>query len=446
MAPTFCTFDGTAEALRVEGEGRAVLVEPAPFEDGQATSVFLVGATITPGLANPRIERPAPLVPLTLNPKGRPFDVKYAAGPPLVIDVAAGGADGAYAGPLPDGTNCPLPDWCPVVWAGPRKHIELARAAGGAFPIAQNFPYGVEASGGASSGQPSPGGAGASSSQLSALELHDARGELRCGQSVEAIAGSFRWDAGPLRALALRGPDAKGARKAIWVEGAAFRVHVENDLPPSPLARGAWPGGLALAVVGALAAFAAIARATFLRRRPGRVASGGARPPVAPGAGGAPVRVFVSFAARDGGHADRLLAHLAALKLAGRIELVTSRDVAPGADLRAEVARALCAAELIVPIVSADYLASDAHYDQELSRAVARHAAGVARVVPILAEPVDLAGLALEGLQCLPAAPPGAAPKAVSTFANQEAVWADVAARLRQLVDDLARARIKAER
>src|SRR5262245_35082848 len=106
-APTFCTFDGTATEVRVEGVGRAVLIEPEPFKDGHAASVFLPGATIVPGWSNPRIDRPAALIPLGLNSKGEELDVSYTAGTPLVVRVSKGGENGGYQGPLRSGAGCP---------------------------------------------------------------------------------------------------------------------------------------------------------------------------------------------------------------------------------------------------------------------------------------------------------------------------------------------------
>src|SRR5690349_4477995 len=59
-------------------------------------------------------------------------------------------------------------------------------------------------------------------------------------------------------------------------------------------------------------------------------------------------------------------------------------------------------AQVILLLLSPDFLASDYCYGVEMQRALARHAAGEAQVIPILLRPVDWENAPFASLQCLP--------------------------------------------
>lgn len=76
-------------------------------------------------------------------------------------------------------------------------------------------------------------------------------------------------------------------------------------------------------------------------------------------------------------------------------------------------------------LVSAYFVSSDFCYSKELKIALARHARGEVRVIPIRVRPVTLAGTPLAELQALP---PEAKP--ITSFADVHATWAAVTERL----------------
>ena len=53
-------------------------------------------------------------------------------------------------------------------------------------------------------------------------------------------------------------------------------------------------------------------------------------------------------------------------------------------------------------LISADFLASDYCYDIEMQRALERHHAGEARVIPVILQPVDWQEAKFGALQALP--------------------------------------------
>ena len=60
------------------------------------------------------------------------------------------------------------------------------------------------------------------------------------------------------------------------------------------------------------------------------------------------------------------------------------------------------AADVVLLLISADFLASDYCYDTEMKRALEKHKAGKARVIPIIIRPVDWKGAPFGELQALP--------------------------------------------
>src|SRR4051812_22534500 len=95
------------------------------------------------------------------------------------------------------------------------------------------------------------------------------------------------------------------------------------------------------------------------------------------------IDVFISYARADAAMREQLVKHLAPLQRAGLIRTFHDRLIEPGADWRAVIGHRLNAANLILLLISADFLASN-HYDTEMRPAIDRHHLGAARVIPII--------------------------------------------------------------
>jgi hypothetical protein len=84
-----------------------------------------------------------------------------------------------------------------------------------------------------------------------------------------------------------------------------------------------------------------------------------------------PVPTIVCYARADESYRAALEKHLAPLVRTGAIQLWHDRMLAPGMDWRQQIDRQLDDAELIILLVSADFLHSDYCYDTELTRSTA---------------------------------------------------------------------------
>ena len=113
------------------------------------------------------------------------------------------------------------------------------------------------------------------------------------------------------------------------------------------------------------------------------------------------IEIFFCYAHEDEALLKKLKAHLIPLQRQRVIDLWHDRDISAGSEWEQEINQHLNAAQIILPLVSPDFMASDYCYGIEMKRALERHQRGEARVIPIILRPVYWQGI-LGNLQALP--------------------------------------------
>jgi CheY-like chemotaxis protein len=106
------------------------------------------------------------------------------------------------------------------------------------------------------------------------------------------------------------------------------------------------------------------------------------------------------------------------------------RLIEPGQNWSSEIADALSQADVVLLLVSSDFINSDYCYSKEMAVALERHRAKLAEVVPILVRPVDWTDAPFSHLQALP---PDAKP--VISWSIRDEAWTQVAKGIRQVVE-----------
>lgn len=99
--------------------------------------------------------------------------------------------------------------------------------------------------------------------------------------------------------------------------------------------------------------------------------------------------VFFSYSHADEALRDQLEQQLAILKRQGVIATWHDRRILAGSEIDHGIDAALEEADIVLLLVSPAFLASDYCYDREMNRAMERHQAGAARVVPVILRPCD---------------------------------------------------------
>lgn len=142
--------------------------------------------------------------------------------------------------------------------------------------------------------------------------------------------------------------------------------------------------------------------------------------------------IFMSYSHSDEGLRDELEKHLSGLRRQGVISTWHDRRIGPGEEIHGQISAHLDSAEIVLLLVSADFLASDYCYDIEMARAMARHGEGTARVIPVILRPCDWHGAPFGRLKAVPTDG-----KPVTKHATLDDGFLEVAQAVRQAAESL---------
>jgi len=142
--------------------------------------------------------------------------------------------------------------------------------------------------------------------------------------------------------------------------------------------------------------------------------------------------VFFSYSHKDDALRDELEIHLSALKRQGLIDTWHDRRIVAGEEIDHVISEHLEKADIILLLVSPYFIASDYCYDVEMKRAIERHQAGEARVIPVILHPCDWHGLPFGKLMATPTDG-----KPVSMFPNQHAAFLEISLAIRKAAEDV---------
>lgn len=117
---------------------------------------------------------------------------------------------------------------------------------------------------------------------------------------------------------------------------------------------------------------------------------------------GMPIKTFICYARKDEALVTKLKNHLLPLQRQGLIDFWQDREILPGEEWQKHISWNLNDADLILLLVSPDFMASDYCYGIEMQRALERQASGECIVIPVILRPVYWHGEPLGKLQALP--------------------------------------------
>ncbi len=154
------------------------------------------------------------------------------------------------------------------------------------------------------------------------------------------------------------------------------------------------------------------------------------------------IKIFYSYSRKDLDMRNTLEDHLSALRQANKISTWHDLELEAGTEWEPVILNKLDTADIILLLVSRNFIASKYCYGTELKRAIARHTEGTARVIPVILRPCDWnhADVPFSKLNVLPTHA-----KAITSWTDQEEAFTIVAQKIRETVDQL-RAKKLAER
>jgi hypothetical protein len=136
--------------------------------------------------------------------------------------------------------------------------------------------------------------------------------------------------------------------------------------------------------------------------------------------------VFFSYSHADENLRNELEKHLTMLKRDGTISIWHDRKIVVGTSVDSSISQWLERAEVILLLVSSDFLVSEYCYGTEMSRAIERHRNGEAKVIPVILRPCDWHAAPFGKLLATPTDG-----KAVTLWTNQDAAFLDITKSIR---------------
>jgi internalin A len=141
------------------------------------------------------------------------------------------------------------------------------------------------------------------------------------------------------------------------------------------------------------------------------------------------IRLFYSYSYKDETLRDELEVRLKLLQRNNLIQPWHDRRILPGADWKHELDTNLERADIILLLISPDFIASDYCYEIEVAQALKRHEAKAAIVLPILIRPVNWDAIPFNHLQALPTDL-----KAVTQWTDRDDAWLSIEQGIEKLI------------
>lgn len=144
------------------------------------------------------------------------------------------------------------------------------------------------------------------------------------------------------------------------------------------------------------------------------------------------IKLFYSYAHEDESYLGELKKHLAMLRNQGVIEEWYDRKLIAINKLDPEILQKIEASDVILFLISSDFLNSKYCYHKELNKSLELQEAGKAYLIAIVVRPVDWEGSPFENFVMLPTDA-----KPVTIWSNRDEAWTDVAKGIRKVCEKL---------
>lgn len=146
-------------------------------------------------------------------------------------------------------------------------------------------------------------------------------------------------------------------------------------------------------------------------------------------------RIFISYSHADEALRNELEVHLSMLKRQGLVDVWHDRRLVAGDHLDWTISRELDEADVILLLVSPNFLASDYCYQIEKGRALERHREGTARLISVILRPCDWTHTDLAQFLVVPKDA-----KPVTQWPDRDEAFLDVTKSIRKAITELGAA------
>ena len=143
-------------------------------------------------------------------------------------------------------------------------------------------------------------------------------------------------------------------------------------------------------------------------------------------------KIFISYSHKDDSHRKALETHLSSLKRNGYVSTWTDRKIPIGDDWKKEIDKNIESSNIIIFLISADFIASNYCFEEEARLALEKHEKGEAILIPVVVRPCDWQDLAFGKLQALPEEG-----RPISIWANADEGWLNVIMALKEKINSI---------
>lgn len=144
--------------------------------------------------------------------------------------------------------------------------------------------------------------------------------------------------------------------------------------------------------------------------------------------------LFISYSHKDKEHKEQLDTHLSLLKRNKIIDTWSDRCITAGEEWEKEIDKNLEDADIIIFLISPDFIASDYCYDIELTRAIDKHNNQEAVTIPVIIRHCDWKTAPFGKLQALPESV-----KPVSSWNDIDEAWLNVISGLKDTIKKISK-------
>ncbi|HCF87188.1 MAG TPA: hypothetical protein DEV72_18535 [Ktedonobacter sp.] len=145
------------------------------------------------------------------------------------------------------------------------------------------------------------------------------------------------------------------------------------------------------------------------------------------------IEIFFSYSHKDQRFRDQLETHLSLLKREGYVSSWHDRKIGAGEEWAGQIDDHLNTAQIILLLISADFMASEYCYSKELKRAMERHSAGEASVIPVILRHCDWHTAPFGKLQALPTDG-----KPILSWSIRDDAYLNIVTNIRKAVEELS--------
>lgn len=143
------------------------------------------------------------------------------------------------------------------------------------------------------------------------------------------------------------------------------------------------------------------------------------------------LKVFISYSHKDENYRQELETSLSLLKRQNLIETWSDRKILPGKNWRNEISSNLEESDLILFLISPDFIASDYSYEIELQRAIEKHDKQESVLIPIIIRHSSWHNSPIGNFQVLPREG-----KPISAWIDKDEAWLNVFEGIRNICLD----------